>query len=61
MNLFDSMLAWENGDLDEERTIELFQALVDNGMAWTLQGTYGRMAARLLEAGLIQQREKVCF
>ena len=45
------MMAWEAGELDEEATIELFQHLIDSGLAWQLQGCYGRMAARLIEAG----------
>ena len=55
MDQLDAIIAYEQGDLSEEETIELFQALVDNGMAWTLQGHYGRTAARLIEAGLVKQ------
>ncbi len=52
-SLLDNMIAWEQDDLDEDATIELFQRLVDNGMAWTLQGAYGRTARALIDAGLV--------
>lgn len=47
------IIDYEDGKLDDEETIELFQHLVDNGMAWTLQGSYGRTAMQLIEAGLV--------
>lgn len=53
----DKIIAYENDALDAEETIALFQALVDNGMAWTLQGSYGRTAKNLLDAGLISPRK----
>lgn len=49
----ENIIAYENGELDEEETLEFFQSLVDSGMAWQLQGSYGRTAAQLIEAGLI--------
>ena len=53
MDQIDKIIAFEQGELDDAGTLELFQALVDSGMAWTLQGSYGRTAISLLEAGLI--------
>lgn len=49
----DKMIAWENGELSEDDTIALFQQLVDTGVAWQLQGMYGRQAVALIDAGLV--------
>lgn len=46
------IMAFENGELGDEEVVELFQSLIDSGMAWSLQGFYGRTAAALIDAGL---------
>lgn len=48
--------AYENGELTPRATVRLFAALVKTGDAWTLQGSYGRAAARLIEDGFIEAR-----
>ncbi len=49
-----AIMAFEQGSLDDEGIIELFQHLVDTGLAWQLQGSYGRAAKQLLDQGLIR-------
>jgi len=51
MPLLDDIERYERGMLTEEETAELFQHLIDTGLAWQLQGHYGRTAKRLIEAG----------
>ena len=45
------IMQYENGELNDEETVELFQKLIDTGLAWQLQGHYGRTAVQFLEAG----------
>lgn len=53
MGQIDKIIAYEQGDLNEQETIKLFQELVDSGLAWQLQGSYGRMAQALIADGLV--------
>lgn len=54
-----AMMAWEQGDLDKDGTIDLFQHLVDSGLAWQLQGVYGRTAAQLINRGYVKDTHGV--
>jgi hypothetical protein len=42
-----------DGEPDEDEILEAWQFLVDQGLAWRLQGWYGRTAALLIEQGII--------
>jgi len=55
---FDLMMAWEGGEITEDETTDLFQRLIDNGQAWTLQGMYGRQAQALIDAGYCHYPKK---
>ena len=55
MSTFDAVMIAEgvyDGDSDQQR--EAWQMLVDTGLAWSLQGWFGREATRLIEAGVIE-------
>lgn len=51
LDLTGDIIAFENGEMDEEQTLNFFQNLINTGLAWQLQGSYGRTAADLIEAG----------
>lgn len=51
MDTLEFIMAYEGGELDDEQLVEGFQKLIDSGLAWQLQGCYGRTAVALIEAG----------
>jgi len=51
MNLVGQIIKYENGSMEEKEMISFFQDLINNGMAWNLQGHYGRTAMALIEEG----------
>ena len=57
--MFEQMIALEQGELNEDEIIALFQELVDNDMVWKLQGAYGRMAMALIDRGLVKVPERM--
>ena len=41
----------------EEEVIEAWQYLVDTGLAWQLQGSFGRTAIDMIENGIIKAKD----
>tara|TARA_A100001515_G_scaffold32386_1_gene25323 strand:- start:639 stop:836 length:198 start_codon:yes stop_codon:yes gene_type:complete len=53
-DIIGTIMAFEQGELENEEVYRLFQFLLDSGMIHSLQGSYQRMAEELLLAGVIQ-------
>ena len=51
-HLTDMIIKYEMGELGDLDCIALFQELIDTGLAWRLQGWFGRHAMHLIEEGL---------
>ena len=58
MNI-DSIIRYEQGDLDDNETLELFAELIRTGQCWHLQGHYGRTAAALISEGYITSEGEI--
>ena len=41
-----------------EQVVKAWQHLVDTGLAWSLQGWFGRNAKRMIEEGIINDKSK---
>lgn len=50
----DEIMRYENSEMTQQEEIAMFQKLVRSGMAWQLQGSYGRTARAMIDAGLIE-------
>jgi hypothetical protein len=50
------IMDFEGGILDHDEVVVGFQHLIDTGIVWQLQGSYGRGAAELINAGLCTAR-----
>ncbi len=56
MNTLDAISIIEEGDSDVNEIIDAYQYLIDVGIVWNLQGSYGRMAKNLIERGICHNR-----
>lgn len=54
-DMVDKMIRFEQGDMPVEELVPFVQELVDTGLAWQLQGSYGRLADRYIKAGLVKR------
>jgi hypothetical protein len=54
MDVVGQIMAFEQGELENEEVFALFQFLLDSGMIHSLQGSYQRMAEDLLLSGKIE-------
>lgn len=68
MNAMDAILIAEGADISsgpnegqphpEEKIIEAWQYLIDTGLAWKLQGWFGRTASHLIGEGICEEPDR---
>lgn len=58
-DLVSKIIAFESGELEAGDTVDLFAELIKSGQAWSLQGSYGRMAQALIDGGFISAKGQV--
>lgn len=58
-SIVNNIIAYEAGELTEREALEFFGELVKTGTAWQLQGSYGRTAAALIEAGYLSPEGEI--
>ena len=54
-NLLDFIIKYEDGTLTPVEIMAGFQKMINSGIVWHLQGSYGRTAEALIEAGICQR------
>lgn len=55
MATLNRIMAYEQGELTHDEEVALFRELVRDGLAWQLQGHYGRRANELIESGEVER------
>jgi hypothetical protein len=58
-DLLDKIIAFEQGELTDKETIDLFQEMVNSGLVWELQGSYGRFAMAMIDKGVLKIPERM--
>ena len=58
VRLVDQLIAYEEGQITQDEEVAFFERLVETGVCWQLSGHYQRVAATLIEAGLIKLPEQ---
>lgn len=58
-NEVDYIIEFEQGTLRGDKVLKLFSHLIKTGKAWSLQGSYGRMAQSLIERGYLSIKGKI--
>lgn len=59
MSIVTKIMDYEDGQMTLEEVLELFSELIKSGMAWELQGHYGRTAMTLIKNGLISKEGEI--
>ncbi len=51
------IVEYEAGELDHQEVVDGFQAMIDDGSVWQLQGSYEQMAHELIDRGYCTRQQ----
>lgn len=54
-DMVNDIMRYEAGEMSQAEEVAFFQVLVTSGLAWSLQGSYGRTATDFINAGLVKR------
>jgi len=57
--ILDKIIAFEDGQLNDVEIVELFQEMINSGLVWELQGSYGRLAMGMIDQGYVKVPERM--
>lgn len=53
------IVAYESGEMSDIEILDFFAEMIKSKLVWQLQGSYGRTAAELINAGLVDNEGKI--
>lgn len=56
-DITNKIIDYESGEMEPEEVYAFFQELIDTGLAWELQGSYGRFAMACINSGQCHRPE----
>lgn len=59
MDVVSNIIAFESGELQPNEVVDFFAELIRTGLAYSLQGFYGRTAETLIQNGNIDRKGNV--
>lgn len=59
LDITDKIIQLESGEISEQDFLSLFSTLIKTGLAWSLQGCYGRTARALIDQGYIDKKGNI--
>jgi hypothetical protein len=55
----DDIIRYESGEMTPDEVVTFFQGMIDSGVVWELQGSYGRTASYLINNGQCKVNEHI--
>ena len=58
MDILDKIIAYEQGEMEDDEIVSFAQELLDTGIVYSLQGSYQRLVQNLIDSGYVIPRKR---